>query len=393
MSDRYIDLHEGGADVALRSGDTDDGDLVGRKIGDSWWAVYASASYIQQHGKPASADEIVQHPVVAFDDSMANHRASVWLQRVAPGARVAARHGSVLSVLYAVKTGVGIAALPTAIADAEPTLQRVLGPIPELTRIWRILTLPQLRRVPRVAAFFDHMVDEIDALRPIITGYAEAAMQRVFALLTLVVLLYALVLALLWWGQERLLFLPTRLAPEYRLALERDVHERTIDVDGARLHALHLKLPAPRGVVFFLHGNAGNLESWFVDLDFFRQANFDLFMIDYRGYGKSSGRIENEAQLHADTKTAWDAMAAGVRRQEARAVRPFAGHRLGRAVGIAGAARSDDPRVAVCQHARAGAPRCTRGCRRRCCATRWRPTPRSPACARRCCWCTASTMS
>jgi len=170
MSDRYIDLHDGGADVALRSGDTDDGDLVGRKIGDSWWAVYASASYIQQHGKPASADEIAQHAVVAFDDSMANHRASVWLQRVAPGACVAARHGSVLSVLYAVKTGVGIAALPTAIADAEPTLQRVLGPIPELTRIWRILTLPQLRRVPRVAAFFDHMVDEIDALRPIISG-------------------------------------------------------------------------------------------------------------------------------------------------------------------------------------------------------------------------------
>ncbi len=134
-------------------------------------------------------------------------------------------------------------------------------------------------------------------------------MQRMLTLLAVVALLYGLVLALLWWGQERLLFLPTRLSADHRLVLERDVHERTIDVDGARLHALHLKLPAPRGVVFFLHGNAGNLESWFVDLDFFRQANFDLFMIDYRGYGKSSGRIENEAQLHADTKTAWDAMA------------------------------------------------------------------------------------
>ena len=41
-SDKYIDLAKGEADVALRSGDTDDGDLVGRKIGDSIWAVYAS---------------------------------------------------------------------------------------------------------------------------------------------------------------------------------------------------------------------------------------------------------------------------------------------------------------------------------------------------------------
>jgi pimeloyl-ACP methyl ester carboxylesterase len=134
-------------------------------------------------------------------------------------------------------------------------------------------------------------------------------MQRLLTLLALAALLYGLLLALLWWGQERLLFLPTRLAPDYKLALERDVHERTIEVDGARLHALHLKLPAPRGVVFFLHGNAGNLESWFVDLGVFRRANFDVFMLDYRGYGKSSGRIDSEAQLHADVRAAWDAVA------------------------------------------------------------------------------------
>jgi len=40
----------------------------------------------------------------------------------------------------------------------------------ELTRSWRILTLPQLRHVPRGAAFFDFIVDEVDSLRPILTG-------------------------------------------------------------------------------------------------------------------------------------------------------------------------------------------------------------------------------
>lgn len=120
---------------------------------------------------------------------------------------------------------------------------------------------------------------------------------------------YGTVLAALWWGQELLLFLPTRLPPDHRYALDPDVHERTIDVPGARLHALHLQLTAPRGVVFFLHGNAGNLQSWFVDLEFYRRANFDLFMLDYRGYGKSSGRIHSEAQLHADVRAAWDAVA------------------------------------------------------------------------------------
>jgi hypothetical protein len=121
--------------------------------------------------------------------------------------------------------------------------------------------------------------------------------------------LYIALVALLYWSQERLIFLPTALPPNHRFAFGADVHERTIDVPGARLHALHLKLPSARGVVFFLHGNAGNLDSWFVDLDVFRRARFDVFMLDYRGYGKSTGRIDGEAQLHADVRAAWETIA------------------------------------------------------------------------------------
>jgi hypothetical protein len=47
---------------------------------------------------------------------------------------------------------------------------RVLGPIQELTRIWRVLTTTELRRQARVATFFDYIVEEREALRPIITG-------------------------------------------------------------------------------------------------------------------------------------------------------------------------------------------------------------------------------
>src|SRR5688500_2062025 len=142
-------------------------------------------------------------------------------------------------------------------------------------------------------------------LRPLLTGAAALA------------LLYALLIVLLWWQQERLLFLPQALPAQHAYRLGADVHETFVDVPGARLNALHLKLPAPRGVVFYLHGNAENLEGWFVDLDVYRRANFDMFMIDYRGYGKSGGRIESEAQLHADVRAAWDAVApmyAGQRR-------------------------------------------------------------------------------
>lgn len=132
-----------------------------------------------------------------------------------------------------------------------------------------------------------------------------------FALATLFVLLglYAAALGWLWWRQERLLFAGVPLPATQVLATAPDIHEVGIDVPGARLSALHLKLPQARGVVFYLHGNAGNLETWFVNPDFYRQLGYDLFMIDYRSYGKSSGRIESEAQLHADVRRAWDQVA------------------------------------------------------------------------------------
>lgn len=122
-------------------------------------------------------------------------------------------------------------------------------------------------------------------------------------------LLYAALLLLLWLAQERLLFLPAPLDPAERLATGPDVHERFVEVPGARLSVLELRLPDPQGVVFFLHGNAGNLRSWFVNADFYRRANHDLVMLDYRGYGKSSGRIESEAQLHADVQAVWEQVA------------------------------------------------------------------------------------
>jgi DNA-binding transcriptional LysR family regulator len=169
MSDRYLDLSKGDADVAFRSGDTDD-ELIGRKIADSIWAVYASEGYIARHGKPMYVEDLSLHPLVCLDESMSGHRVAKWLKEVAPDARVKARNNSVLGMMYAVKSGVGIGPLPTAIADTESDLVRVLGPVPELARTWRLLTHPDLRRTPRIAAFFDFVVEEREALKSILTG-------------------------------------------------------------------------------------------------------------------------------------------------------------------------------------------------------------------------------
>ena len=130
-------------------------------------------------------------------------------------------------------------------------------------------------------------------------------------------LLYGGVIGLLWSQQERLLFRPSTLPADFRFDVPTDVQERWVEVPGARLNALHLRLPKPDGVVFYLHGNAGDLSTWFVNSDYYRQLNLDLYILDYRGFGKSSGHIQSQAQLLADVRAAWQSIAplyAGKRR-------------------------------------------------------------------------------
>lgn len=117
---------------------------------------------------------------------------------------------------------------------------------------------------------------------------------------------YTAAIGWLWFRQERLLFEPTRLPADHVLSQDPDVFESTIDVPGAKLSAAQLRLPNPRGVVFFLHGNSGNLTDCLGELDAFREVNFDVVMFDYRGYGKSTGCIESEEQLRADVRFVWE---------------------------------------------------------------------------------------
>lgn len=124
---------------------------------------------------------------------------------------------------------------------------------------------------------------------------------------------YVAAMAGLYFKQEALLFKPVPLAasqPLQGLTTQGEgVSEFTVDVPGARLSGLQLKLPNPKGVVFFLHGNRGNLDEWFVNTGIYRRNNMDLVMLDYRGFGKSTGQIESEAQLRSDVRAAWDQIA------------------------------------------------------------------------------------
>jgi DNA-binding transcriptional LysR family regulator len=169
MSDRFLDLAKGEADVAIRAGEPDDDTLVGRKIADVPWALYGSRAYVARNGQPGCVEDIGGHPVIEFDGDIRNHHAARWLRSVAPQARAAARSNSIPGLLIAVKSGVGIAPLPVPLAAREGELACLLGSVPGLYSPIYLLTHPDLRRTPRVSAFFDYILTAIDRARAVLT--------------------------------------------------------------------------------------------------------------------------------------------------------------------------------------------------------------------------------
>jgi pimeloyl-ACP methyl ester carboxylesterase len=121
-------------------------------------------------------------------------------------------------------------------------------------------------------------------------------MIRLRRLILGLILLGTIALAALYFFQESLLFPTYSLDQDVEFGLLSPYEEKVIRTDdGANLHMLHLKAEEARGVVVFYHGNGGNMERWSGEASYFLQFGWDVMILDYRGYGKSTGERSSEA--------------------------------------------------------------------------------------------------
>ena len=124
-------------------------------------------------------------------------------------------------------------------------------------------------------------------------------MLNAFKILLLIVIgLYLIFGLMIYFLQEKLIFLPEGLPPDYTYSFDVpfDEHFITMD-DGAEINALHFTQNASKGLIVYFHGNAGNLARWGEVVYPFVESGFEVFIIDYRGYGKSPGKRTQEKLL------------------------------------------------------------------------------------------------
>lgn len=112
---------------------------------------------------------------------------------------------------------------------------------------------------------------------------------------------YLLVCLGLYFFQEKVIFFPEVLPNDYLFRFEYPFEENYIKVEpGVKLHSLFFKVPNAKGCVLYHHGNSRNLSDWASNYSDFIKNGYDVLFYDYRGYGKSSGKVESEKQLIED---------------------------------------------------------------------------------------------
>ena len=115
----------------------------------------------------------------------------------------------------------------------------------------------------------------------------------------------------LYFNQESLIFRPSILAKDYKFRFNSDFEELNIpSFDKTNLSGLLFKTENSKGLVFYLHGNAGALDSWGKNAAIYNNLGYDFFVLDYRGYGKSEGKIKNEEQFNKDIDAVYDSLKA-----------------------------------------------------------------------------------
>lgn len=106
--------------------------------------------------------------------------------------------------------------------------------------------------------------------------------------------------------QEQLILGPKPLAKDYAFEFDTPFEEVNINVEnGETINCLHFFHGKPKGVILFLHGKGTNLAYWGGRAEMLVEYGYDVLVLDYRGFGKSTNNL-SEDNMRADSEASYE---------------------------------------------------------------------------------------
>ena len=122
-------------------------------------------------------------------------------------------------------------------------------------------------------------------------------MQNWVYILILLLVCYLLISILLYFLQDYFMFKPEKLPKDFQFHYDnQETEEYNVETrDGAIINGLRFKAKNPKGIVFYLKGNSKSIRGWGKFAVDFTRHGYDVLMVDYRGFGKSTGHRTQKA--------------------------------------------------------------------------------------------------
>lgn len=131
--------------------------------------------------------------------------------------------------------------------------------------------------------------------------------KRIKGIILSISLLYVIAMTFLYFNQEKFYFHPKTLAENYQYHFDSEFEEINIPVGKKNtINSLLFKSKNSKGVILYLHGNAGALHDWGMRAPLYTINNYDILFVDYRGFGKNRNQLESEKMLHSDIQHVYD---------------------------------------------------------------------------------------
>ncbi len=157
IDNRNVDLLRREADIAIRLARPEQADLICRKVGMLHFGLYASQSYLEEHGIPEYRRDLKDHFHVGFDEAMGHTPQIKKLEALFDQGNIRHRSNSHMEMVEATRAGLGCTALCCFIGDAYPELQRVIGNEIDYAReIW-LVTHAEINSSARIRTVFDFL--------------------------------------------------------------------------------------------------------------------------------------------------------------------------------------------------------------------------------------------
>jgi pimeloyl-ACP methyl ester carboxylesterase len=120
---------------------------------------------------------------------------------------------------------------------------------------------------------------------------------------------YILLAIIVYFVQERFIFKPEKLTQDFQYKYDVPFKELFFDIEpGVRINGLHFTVEKPLGLVLYFHGNTRSIKGWAKYAKDFARYKYDVVLVDYRGFGKSTGK-RSEHDMFSDMQFVYDSLA------------------------------------------------------------------------------------